>query len=340
MPELGFDESRHAATVARHLGTDHQQVDLSLANAFELIPRLPTIWDEPFADPSMLPTALLCGAARRHLTVCLGGDGGDELFAGYNRHVFGASISRRAARLPTGVRRAVAGALLAPSPRAIDRASHAVSRVLPASRRIPNAGDKVQKVAALLRADGRSWDALAQIWPSSNLGTTPAGPSVPHLAADVDDVEQLMVADTSAVLPDQMLVKVDRASMAASLEVRSPFLDHRLLEWSWRQPTQIKTAGGVGKLVLRRVAERVLPAEIVDRPKVGFDPPLGAWLRNELRPWAGDLLANPRSVSEGWIDGSAVQRVWAQHLSGERNWDYRLWGVLMLEAWLVEHHPN
>jgi asparagine synthase (glutamine-hydrolysing) len=340
MPELGFDESQHAATVARHLGADHQTVDLSLADAFDLIPKLPTIWDEPFADPSMLPTALLCRAARQQLTVCLGGDGGDELFAGYNRHVFGASISRRAARVPAGVRRAIAAGLLAPSPRTIDRASHAVSRVLPAGRRIPNAGDKVQKVAALLRADGRSWDTLAQIWPSSDLGPTPSGPSVPHLSRQLDEVEQLMLADTSAVLPDQMLVKLDRGSMAASLEVRAPFLDHRLLEWAWRQPTSIKTSGGVGKVVLRRVAQRVLPAEIVERPKMGFDPPLGAWLRNELRPWASDLLAAPRSVSEGWIDGAAVRRVWAQHSSGERNWDYRLWGVLMLEAWLAEHHPT
>jgi asparagine synthase (glutamine-hydrolysing) len=340
MPELGFDESQHAATVARHLGADHQTVDLSLADAFDLIPKLPTIWDEPFADPSMLPTALLCRAARQQLTVCLGGDGGDELFAGYNRHVFGASISRRAARVPAGVRRAIAAGLLAPSPRTIDRASHAVSRVLPAGRRIPNAGDKVQKVAALLRADGRSWDTLAQIWPSSDLGPTPSGPAVPHLSRQLDEVEQLMLADTSAVLPDQMLVKLDRGSMAASLEVRAPFLDHRLLEWAWRQPTSIKTSGGVGKVVLRRVAQRVLPAEIVERPKMGFDPPLGAWLRNELRPWASDLLAAPRSVSEGWIDGAAVRRVWAQHSSGERNWDYRLWGVLMLEAWLAEHHPT
>ena len=337
MPELGFDESRHAATVARHLGTDHQEVDLSLTDAFDLIPRLPAIWDEPFADPSMLPTALLCRAARDQLTVCLGGDGGDELFAGYNRHVFGASISRRAGHLPESVRKALAAVLLAPSPNTVDRASHAISRVLPADRRIPNAGDKVQKVAALLRADGRSWDTLAQVWPSSDLGTTPARPSVPQLFGPIDEVEQLMLADTAAVLPDQMLVKLDRGSMAASLEVRAPFLDHRLLEWAWRQPTSIKTAGGVGKVVLRRVAERVLPAEIVERPKMGFDPPLGAWLRNELRPWASDLLAAPRSVSEGWIDGAALRRVWAEHSSGERNWDYRLWGVLMLEAWLAEH---
>jgi asparagine synthase (glutamine-hydrolysing) len=234
----------------------------------------------------------------------------------------------------------MASGLLAPSPRAIDRASQAVSRVLPVSRRIPNAGDKVQKIAALLRADGHAWDTLAQIWPSSKLGTAPHRPRVPELRSRLDEVEHLMLADTAGLLPDQMLVKVDRASMAASLEVRSPFLDHRLLEWSWRQPKQVKTAGGVGKLVLRRVAERVLPPEIVERPKMGFDPPIGAWLRNELRPWASDLLVRPRSVSEGWVDGEAVQRTWAEHLGGTRNWEYRLWGVLMLEAWLADHHPN
>jgi asparagine synthase (glutamine-hydrolysing) len=339
MPELGFDESQHAAAVARHLGTDHQQVHLSTAEAFDLIPRLATMWDEPFADPSMLPTALLCRAAREHLAVCLGGDGGDELFAGYNRHVFGGAIARRTARLPATAKRAAAAGLLAPSPGTIDRASRAVERVLPESMQIPNVGDKVQKMAALLRADGRSWDTLAQIWPSSDLGVAAARPAVPTLQQRLDEVEQLMLADTASVLPDQMLVKVDRASMAASLEVRTPFLDHRLLDWAWRQPTAHKTARGVGKVVVRRLAASVLPADIVERPKMGFDPPLAAWLRTDLRPWASDLLASPRSVSEGWIDGAAVRRVWTEHSSGERNWDYRLWGVLMLEAWLAEHHP-
>ena len=339
MPELGFDESRPAAVVSRHLGTDHRDIELSLTETFDLIPRLATIWDEPFADPSMLPTALLCRAARQELSVCLGGDGGDELFGGYNRHVFGASTSRIASRLPTRARSAVAAALLAPAPRTIDRVAGAVSRVLPAGRRVPNAGDKVQKIAALLRADGRSWETLAEIWPTSELGVLPASPSAPRLSAVIDDAERLMLADTAAVLPDQMLVKVDRASMAASLEVRSPFLDHRLLEWAWRQPASTKISAGVGKVVLRRLAENLLPREIVERSKMGFDPPLGQWLRHELRPWASDLLSAPRSVSEGWVDGTAIRRAWQEHCRGERNRDHPLWGVLMLEAWLAEHHP-
>jgi asparagine synthase (glutamine-hydrolysing) len=148
----------------------------------------------------------------------------------------------------------------------------------------------------------------------------------------------MMLADTASVLPDQMLVKTDRASMAASLEVRSPFLDHRLLEWAWKQPMSIKASGGTGKVVLRRLAERLVPRDIADRPKMGFDPPLGDWLRGELRPWAEELLRAPRCVEQGWIAASEVATAWSEHLAGRRNREYPLWGVLMLEAWLAEHH--
>ena len=340
MPDLGFDESVPAFEVARHLGTDHETIDLSLDEALAHIPKLATVWDEPYADPSMLPTALLCQAARRHLSVCLGGDGGDELFAGYNRHAIGARLSGGAAHLPAPMRRTLGRILLRPSPGRVDSLGRAVSRLLPASRRLPNLGDKVQKAGMLLSAEGSAWEKLAEVWPASELGVTALHPAVPTMSADLDPVEQMMLADTAAVLPDQMLVKIDRASMAASLEVRVPFLDHRIVEWSWQQPVSVKTAGGVGKLVLRRVAERMLPAEITSRPKMGFDPPLGGWLRNELEPWAGDLLAAPRSVTEGWIHGPVLRQVWQEHLSGRRNWDYRLWGVLMLESWLAEHHPR
>ena len=333
MPHLGFDESAHAATVARHLGSDHVEVELTLHEALDEITRLPTIWDEPFADPSMLPTALLCRAARSHLTVCLGGDGGDELFAGYNRHALGASLHRRMGRLPGPLRRGLGRAALLPSPALVDRAN----RLLPPRRRLPNLGDKVQKAGAMLHDDGTAWEALAGIWPAEHLGPRAHPPTVRPLDG-LDPVEQMMLVDTVSVLPDQMLVKVDRASMATALEVRVPLLDHRLLEWAWRQPTTVKTAGGVGKLVLRQLAAQVLPAEIVERPKMGFDPPLGDWLRHELTDWAGDLLAAPRAVAEGWIGGDALRRTWDEHLDGRRNREYPLWGVLMLEAWLTEHH--
>ena len=336
MPDVGLDESVHAAAVAAHLGSRHHEVRLSLADALAEIPTLATTWDEPFADPSMLPSALLCRAARRSLTVCLGGDGGDELFAGYNRHAVGASLHHRTARIPAGLRSAAGRIAMAPSPRAID----AMGRLIPARRRPPNLGDKVHKAGALLRGNDDAWAALAGVWDQSCLGVVAHPPAVPATRTELGPVEQMMLADTAAVLPDQMLVKVDRAAMAAALEVRVPLLDHRLLEWSWRQPIEVLTAGGVGKRVLRRVAETVLPADIVRRPKMGFDPPLAGWLRAELKPWAADVLAHPRSVREGWIDSEALTQVWVEHQSGRRNHEYRLWGLLMLEQWLAAHHPH
>lgn len=336
MPDTGFDESKFAAEVARHLGSRHHEVHLSIADALATIPALATTWDEPFADPSMLPTVLLCRAARRDLTVCLGGDGGDELFAGYNRHSIGASVRNRTERLPRSVRAALGWAATAASPGTID----AVGRLIPASRRPPNLGDKVHKAGTLIRDSGDPWASLAGVWNQQHLPVAAHGPEVPTIRHDVGTVERMMLIDTASVLPDQMLVKVDRASMASALEVRVPLLDHRLLEWSWSQPLEVLTAGGVGKRVLRRAAERVLPDPIVRRPKMGFDPPLAEWLRHELKAWADDLLAHPRCVSEGWLDGHALARVWAEHRSGRRNNEYRLWGVLMLEQWLSAHHPN
>lgn len=339
MPELGFDESGPAQAVARYLGTNHEVVDMSLTETLARVPELATTWDEPFADPSMLPSIVLCEAAGRKLTVCLGGDGGDELFAGYNRHAIGTGSFRLATNLPAGPRRLLSRALLAPSPGTVERVSGALSRLLPAARRLPNLHDKVQKAGMLLNADHDAWEALVQIWPVEPLLVAPLRPAVPTLEGSLEPIEELMLADTATVLPDQMLVKVDRASMAFALEVRVPFLDHRVLDWSWQQPMSVKAGGGVGKLVLRRMSGKLLPPGTDTRPKMGFDPPLANWLRNELHPWAADHLASPRSVAEGWIDGAELQTVWQEHQSGRRNWDYRLWGVLMLESWLAEHHP-
>jgi asparagine synthase (glutamine-hydrolysing) len=338
MPELGFDESVHAAAVAKHLGTRHTSVEMPLQSVLDAVPTLATVWDEPFADPSMLPSLLLCRAARKELTVCLAGDGGDEVFAGYNRHALGSSLWHKVGWLPGPVRRGIGKALLAPSPSTYDRWGNRIGRALPERLRLPNIGDKVQKAATVMGTDqGGLWASLAQIWPAESLPgpawPTPSGPVLPGL----DPIEQMMLTDTAVVLPDQMLVKVDRASMASSLEVRSPFLDHRLLEWSWRQPLDVKTKGGVGKLVLREVLDGLVPPAIVDRPKMGFDPPLATWLRGPLRDWAGDLVHSSRAVSNGWLDGASLERTWADHQSATRNFDYRLWAVLMLESWLQQH---
>ena len=335
MPAAGLDESAHAAAVARHIGSNHHTLDLGLNDVFDIVPRLATIYDEPFADPSMLPSVLLCQAARKHVTVCLGGDGGDEVFAGYNRHILGTTIDRFGRRLPNWLTRTMATGALALPPGAYDR----VARLVP-GQRIPLLGDKIHKAADLLRHDDDVWDTLAGIWPATALHPAPHHPRRPAPLDGDTGIERIVLADTASVLPDQMLVKVDRASMAASLEVRSPFLDSNLLEWAWTLPMSLKADRGTGKLPVRHLAARLLPAQIAQRPKLGFDPPLATWLRNRLRPWADDLLARPACVDNGWLDRAELRSAWADHQAGRRNREYQLWAVLMLESWLAEHHPN
>lgn len=339
------DERAAAAAVADHLGTIHREVSLSASDALETVGRLATIWDEPFADPSQVPTAMLCAAARAHATVCLSGDGGDEVFAGYNRYVLGASAYRRSRALPSAARRVLARALLASSPEQWDRRWRAVERAVPRGARQYAPGDKLHKLAGVLAAGDMSaaYVGLISHWAAPDdlvLGAveplTPAtsGDAPPRL---VDDVSQMVFLDTQVGLPDDMLVKVDRASMAVGLEVRAPLLDHRLVELAWRLPPDLKIRAGRGKWLLRQVAERHVPAALLDRPKLGFDPPIDTWLRGPLRPWAEDLLAEERLVRQGLFAPSRVRARWEEHLSGRRNHGYALWAVLMAQQWLDEH---
>ena len=331
MPDIGFDESASAAAVADHLGTEHHLVDLTEHDALEMVPRLSAIYDEPFADPSMLPTALLCREVRSMLTVSLSGDGGDEAFGGYNRHVHGADVWRRSRRLPGPVRRLIGSTLLRAGPATIDRGA----RMLPGRFQVPNFGDKLQKVALVMGSgEEQIWERLASTWPRSELPLQRAGAPPPVAAIDLSPVESMLWLDTKIVLPDQMLTKVDRASMAVGLEVRVPFLDHRVIEWAWSLPLDAKIRDGLGKRVVRDVLHRMVPPAIVDRPKMGFDPPIATWLRGPLRPWAEEMLAPSRLADDGWIDANVVGRHWSEHLSGTRNWDYRLWSVLMFSSWL------
>ena len=341
MPDLGFDESTAAARVSAHLGTDHTVIDLSEREALAAIPTLPTLFDEPLADPSMLPTALLCRVTREFLSVSLGGDGGDEVFAGYNRHVLGHALWKKVRRVPAPVRRAAARALMVPSPALIDRSAQRLKRVLPGRMDVRNPGDKVQKMAAMLGVhDMDLWATLATTWPpQSGLlldHTHPTEMVIPRQRLG-DAIEEMLLLDTEVVLPDEMLVKVDRASMASSLEVRLPFLDHRVVEWAWTLPMEAKVKGGQGKFIVRQALRRYLPDDLVDLPKMGFDPPLAKWLRGPLREWAEDLLTERRLNDDGWLDAATVRSAWAEHLSGARNWDYRLWAVLMFNAWLDEY---
>jgi asparagine synthase (glutamine-hydrolysing) len=333
MPDLGYDESAHARSVARHLGTEHTEFLLSASDAITTIPHLPDLYDEPFADPSALPTHLVSRAARQHVTVCLSGDGGDEVFGGYNRQVVGPPLWRLISGVPRSIRALAARALLAPSPASWDRVSRRVRRLIPSFGEIPNPGDKVQKLAEGLTAQRFDdlYLGLASAWrdPAELVGIE----SRPLVAAGFDGVEERMLyLDTAVTLPDGMLTKIDRASMGTSLEVRVPLLDHRVVELAWRLPYTARVHGGSGKWILRRVLDRYVPRHLVERPKMGFDPPIDTWLRGPLREWAGDLLA-PRALDGAGIDPAPVRQRWAEHQAGTRNRGYQLWTVLMYQAW-------
>lgn len=336
------DERAAGAAVARHLGTDHTEIALQPQDALELVPRLHELWSEPFADPSQLPTALLCREARRHVTVCLSGDGGDEVFAGYNRTVFGASLWQRSRMLPRPARRALAGRLLRDAPQVWDARLRRLDGVLPASLRHYAPGTKLHKLSALLAADTeeQAYLSLVSPWGSPHDVVLDSGADRPRSPAGAAEglhaARRMMYLDAVTALPDDMLVKVDRASMAVGLEARVPLLDSRVMELGWRLPMAFHIQNGRGKALLRQVLDRYVPRALVDRPKLGFDPPVAAWLRGPLRPWAEDLLDAGRLDRQGVFAVAPVRQRWDEHLSGARNHDYALWAVLMAEQWL-EH---
>jgi asparagine synthase (glutamine-hydrolysing) len=334
MPDLGYDESASARAVANHLGTEHTELALSASDALDAIPRLGLLYDEPFADPSAIPTYLVSSRARRHVTVCLSGDGGDEVFGGYNRQVVGPPLWRRISWMPLPVRALTARALLAPSPVTWDRAANGVRTLIRGRARIPNPGDKVQKLGEVLAAEDFDglYLGLAAAWPAP-AELTGVDVEIPVAAAGIEGVEERMLyLDTAVTLPDGMLTKVDRASMGASLEVRVPLLDHRLVEFAWRLPYTARVRRGSGKWILRQVLDRYIPRKLVERPKMGFDPPIDSWLRGPLRDWAGDLL-DRHGLAAGGINPIPVRRKWAEHLEGTRNHGYPLWTVLMYQTW-------
>jgi len=333
-----------AAGVARYLGTDHTELRLSPSDALALVPRLPRIWDEPFADPSELPTALMCAAARDHVTVALSGDGGDEVFAGYNRYTLTRWAWPRVSRMPRRLRAPAGRALRSVPPPVWDRGLTRIDRVLPRALRVNNPGDKAHKLGLMLGATGPDdlHRVLVSQWdgpdPIVRGGREPAPTwASPDLA---DPTERMMFIDTVTTLPDEMLTKVDRASMAASLEVRVPLLDHRVVEAAWGLPIDLRLRQNSGKWVLRQVLYRHVPQGLVDRPKMGFDPPVAAWLRGPLRDWAGELLDFGRLRDEGFLDPAPIAHRWSEHQTGRRNWDYALWAVLMFEAWLDDRRSG
>lgn len=332
----GYDEATYSAAVARHLETDHTELTVTGSEALDVIPQLPNMYDEPFADSSQIPTYLVSKMTRRHVTVALSGDGGDELFGGYNRYQLASGIWRSMSLMPRPLRCAVAGMLTSVTP---DRWSQALS-ILPESMRPRQIGDKFHKFAAVLCANGDTdlYRQLVTHWDPAKMVPGIAEPRGILWDSRIDKefpglLERMQFLDLVTYLPDDILTKVDRASMAVALEARVPLLDHRVVEFAWRIPRSTLMHDGVGKWPLREVLYRHVPRELVERPKSGFAIPLGEWLRGPLRDWAETLLSENRLRDGGLVSVADVRRTWAEHLSGRRNWQYPLWDVLMLEAW-------
>jgi len=335
--ESGYDEAHCAKQVAAHLGTDHTEFYVEPRHALDVVPHLADWFDEPFADPSQIPTYLVSELTRKHVTVALSGDGGDELFAGYNRYVWAERLARAVNLVPRPLRGASAAALRALAPQTWNR----LFGFVPAAWRPALPGDKLHKITTLL--DNPQPDAiyrrLVSQWERPDevaaAGREPRGPLWdPTIAQDFPDlVARMQFLDMVTYLPDDILTKVDRATMAVGLEGRVPLLDHRVVAYSWSLPLEFKLRGGRSKWLLRQVLDRYVPRSLIDRPKMGFGVPIDAWLRGPLREWAESLLAPARLASDGFVRVEPVRRAWQEHLEGSRNWQYPLWTVLMLQAW-------
>ena len=339
--EAAFDEARHAAAVATHLKTDHIALTVTPDEARRVIPDLPIMFDEPFADSSQIPTYLVSALARRSVTVSLSGDGGDELFGGYNRYQWGDDIWRRTGWAPVQARVFGARALQSISPAGWDRGFASIGSVLPGRLQQRTPGDKLHKLAEVIAVDDPAalYLGLVSQWKRPEEIVLGATEPVTILTnrADWPPVstfpERMMFLDMVTYLPGDILTKVDRASMATSLEARVPLLDHRVVEFAAALPLSMKVRHGQGKWILRQVLDAYVPRTLIDRPKTGFGVPIDSWLRGPLRGWAEDLL-DPSAMREaGYLNPEPIQRRWKEHLSGARNWQASLWCVLQFQAW-------
>lgn len=342
--EAGYNEAVHAKAVAKHLGTDHSELYVTPQQALNVIPRLPTLFCEPFSDSSQIPTFLVSQLARQQVTVSLSGDAGDELFCGYSRYTFADRYWKRLTALPPFSRRWAARALMMLRPEQWNGLLGPTRRLLPNHWRKTNLGNKLHSGAALLGAANvdalyrrlvSHWHDPASVVIGGSEPTTFLTGNAPQLAG-LDNIQRMMALDALTYLPDDILVKVDRAAMGVSLEARVPFLDHRVVEFAWTLPQSMKLRDGVGKWVLRQVLYRHVPQALIERPKMGFSVPIGDWLRGPLRDWAESLLDEHRLRQEGFFHPAPIRQKWEEHLAGQHNWQSHLWDVLMFQAWLTE----
>ena len=336
--EKRYNEAEHAKTVARHLGTEHTELYVTPEDAMKVIPRLPLMWDEPFSDSSQIPTFLVSELTRRHVTVSLSGDGGDELFFGYRRYFNGWRIWRVLRRVPNPVRRMIALAMEKLPGRSLENGM----RFLPKRFQVPQLAYRLPNLAEIVSQRSGASFYRRLVSHAKDPAALVLGGSEPETIFDChgkmvdlpDFREYMMYMDAISYLPDDILVKVDRATMAVSLEARVPLLDHRLVEFAWRLPMRFKYRNGQGKWLLRQVLYRYVPREIMDRPKMGFGVPIKHWLRGSLRDWGEALLDENRLRREGFFHPGPIRKMWREHLEGRFPWHYYLWDFLMFQAWL------
>jgi asparagine synthase (glutamine-hydrolysing) len=337
--EEEYNEARYAKAVAHHLGTDHTELYVTHDEARDVIPRLSEMYDEPFADSSQIPTYLISALTRRHVTVALSGDGGDELFCGYNRYFHALSIRPYVSTIPLWLRRAASTGIRAVPPMTWDR----VQRCVPPSIRRPQFGDKLHKLAGVILQDedqtylrllSQFHEPEAIVLGGTEPATLIASPRARELMPDY--VERMQYLDTLTYLPDDILTKVDRASMAVSLEARVPIIDHRVVELAWRFPPRMRFRDGKSKWILRRVLRRFVPDRLIERPKMGFGVPIDHWLRGPLRAWAEDLMSFSALAANGF-NPEPIRSRWAAHVEGRENWQYLLWTIIAAQAWFADH---
>lgn len=346
---IGFNEARYneaefARAVAAHLGTEHTDLYVSDQDLQEVVPRLPKIYDEPFADSSQIPTFLVSELARRHVTVALSGDGGDELFCGYGRYANAARLRARLGAIPRPLRQLGAGLIRAIPAEMISRV---LSPIVPTPRGKEPVGQRIHRLANYARQPDLEalHRTMVSVWrfPEEAVPGAAHPPSLlaDHLPprGDLGDIERMMQLDMVSYMIDDILTKVDRATMAVALESRAPLLDHRVAEFAWSLPETMKLRSGQSKWILRQVLYRHVPRELIERPKMGFEVPIGLWLRGGLRDWAAALLDPARLRREGLFDAEVIDRIWRQHLSCRFNWGAQLWCVLMVQAWMEETAP-
>ena len=344
--EVGYNEAFHAKSVAQHLGTKHTELYVTSEQAQAVIPKLPTLYDEPFSDSSRIPTFLVSELTRKHVTVSLSGDGGDELFGGYSRYTSTSRLWNALEKFPHFMRNGLSKSILMIPISGWNLLSTPIRPFLPP--RMRNIGDKAHKLAARLAPASQMdfYRRFVSHWAQSEGVLLRAREPENYFSLSNERLEKLeyfesmMLADALTYLPDDILVKVDRAAMGTSLETRVPILDHRVVEFAWGLPIHMKIRNGQGKWLLRKVLHKYVPQELIDRPKMGFSVPVDSWLRGPLRDWAENLLDETRLQQEGFFNPAPIRKKWAAHLSGQRNWAYQLWDVLIFQAWLSNQSKN